>query len=192
MRRLLMVRHGPTHAKTMVGWSDLPADLSDKAALERLTDFLPEEALVISSDLLRARATADAIQGHRQRLAHDPDLREIHFGGWELKHFKEIEAEDPNLARAFWENPGEVRPPSGESWSELSQRVDRAVDTLLADHPGRDLVVVAHFGAILTQVQRALQVGPEEAFAHRLNPLSVTEITISDMRWQAARINHHP
>lgn len=187
-----MVRHGPTHAKTMVGWSDLPADLSDSAALERLANFLPKEALVISSDLLRARSTADAIQGGRQRLTHDPALREINFGTWELKHFKEIEAEDPKRARAFWESPGEVRPPSGESWGELSRRVDRAVDGLLAGHPNRDLVVVAHFGAILTQLQRALQVGPEEAFAHRLNPLSVTEITISRGGWQAGRINHHP
>ncbi|MCX8953857.1 histidine phosphatase family protein, partial [Ruegeria sp. NA] len=38
MTRLHLVRHGPTHAKTMVGWSDLPADLSDTAALRRLHD----------------------------------------------------------------------------------------------------------------------------------------------------------
>jgi broad specificity phosphatase PhoE len=192
MRRLILVRHGPTHAKTMVGWSDLPADLSDMAAVGRLIEFLPREALVVSSDLLRARTTADAIQGHRQRLAHDPALREIHFGRWELKHFKEIETEDPERARAFWENPGEIRPPDGESWNELSRRVDGAVDTLLEGYPDRDLVVVAHFGAILTQLQRALQIGPDQAFAHRLNPLSVTEITISQDGWNAKRINHHP
>ena len=36
MTRLWWVRHGPTHAKAMVGWRDLPADLSDTAALARL------------------------------------------------------------------------------------------------------------------------------------------------------------
>ncbi|MEY8841169.1 histidine phosphatase family protein, partial [Cribrihabitans sp. XS_ASV171] len=37
MTRLHFVRHGPTHAKGMVGWSDLPADLSDTALLDRLS-----------------------------------------------------------------------------------------------------------------------------------------------------------
>lgn len=192
MQRLILVRHGPTHAKTMVGWSDLPADLSDTAAVSRLEAFMPKSALMISSDLSRARATADAIQGQRQRMPHQRDLREMSFGSWELRGFKDIEAEDPERARAFWEFPGEVRPPKGESWNELSQRVDNAIDTLLATHPGQDLIVVAHFGAILTQLQRALKVGPDQAFAHRLDPLSVTEIAISGTDWRAERINHLP
>ena len=58
MTRLFLVRHGPTHAKTMVGWSDLPADLSDRAALDRLAGFLPDQATVISSD---GHLTAPAI-----------------------------------------------------------------------------------------------------------------------------------
>jgi alpha-ribazole phosphatase len=41
MTRLWLVRHGPTHARTMVGWTDLPADLSDVAALARLSAHLP-------------------------------------------------------------------------------------------------------------------------------------------------------
>lgn len=31
MTRIFWIRHGPTHANGMVGWSDLPADLSDSA-----------------------------------------------------------------------------------------------------------------------------------------------------------------
>lgn len=192
MRRLFMVRHGPTHAKTMVGWSDLPADLSDVAAIDRLAGFLPGKALVISSDLIRARDTANAIQGARQRLAHDAALREMHFGDWELKHFNDIAASDPDRSRAFWENPGDVRPPRGESWNEVSARVSGAVDRVLAAHPDRDIIAVAHFGAILTQVQRALGLDADQAFGHRLNPLSVTEFHISDSGWQVERINHHP
>ena len=59
---LWWVRHGPTHAKTMVGWTDLPADLSDRAQLDRLRAYLPD-APVVCSDLLRARQTADAVAG---------------------------------------------------------------------------------------------------------------------------------
>lgn len=190
MSRLCLVRHGPTHAKTMVGWSDLPADLSDTAALNRLSSYLPPEALVISSDLSRAVATADAIQGARSRLGHDPDLREMNFGAWELQRFDEVE--DQDRYRAFWEQPGDVRPPEGESWHELEARVGRGVDAALALNPGRDLVVVAHFGAILTQIQRSERISAYDAFAHRIDNLSVTEIEVTESGWRMVRINHCP
>nr|WP_269149585.1 histidine phosphatase family protein [Ruegeria lacuscaerulensis] len=185
-----LVRHGPTHAKTMVGWSDLPADLSDTVAIQRLHDHLPSDAVVISSDLSRAADTASAIQGARTRLPHHPDLREINFGTWELRGFREIEAEDPDLAFAYWDNPGDVRPPSGESWNEVRTRVDAVIDRLIADHSGRDLVVVVHFGVILTQVQRALDVTAQEAFSHKIDNLSVTELTHHGDCWSVGRINH--
>lgn len=192
MTNLFLVRHGPTHAKSMVGWSDLPADLSDTGALGRLSAFLPADALVISSDLSRATATADAIQAHRPRLPHDPALREIHFGDWELKSFREIEATDPERIRAYWETPGDVRPPGGESWHDTAARVNRAIDRLIAAHCGRNIVVVAHFGMILTQIQRADNLTAAQAFSHRIDNLSVTTIAIRPDGWALGHVNHNP
>ncbi|WP_170475078.1 histidine phosphatase family protein [Ruegeria arenilitoris] len=192
MTRLHLVRHGPTHAKAMVGWSDIPADLSDLVAIDRLHSHLPSDAVVISSDLSRAADTASAIQGQRFRLPHDRDLREINFGAWEMRSFAEIEADDPELAFAYWDAPGDVRPPHGESWNEVCTRVDAVIDNLIDQHVGRDLIVVAHFGVILTQVQRALNVNAKEAFSHRIDNLSVTEITRSTNSWTVGRINHCP
>lgn len=190
MTRFFWVRHGPTHAKSMVGWSDLPADLSDRAALDRLHDFLPDTAVVISSDLSRAVDTADAIARDRPRLPHDRDLREMNFGDWELKRFDEIE--DQDHIRAFWDDPGDVRPPNGESWHEVSARADRAVARLISAHPGCDIVAVAHFGVILTQLQHGLGIGAYDVFAHRIDNLSVTELTLGSDGWQVGRINHCP
>jgi len=187
--RLFLVRHGPTHAKCMVGWSDLPADLSDTAALTRLELSLPQDALVISSDLSRAADTADAIQGTRTRLPHSSELREIHFGDWELRTWAEIEAEDPERIRAYWENPGDVRPPGGESWNQVCARVDAVIDQLVQTHIGRDLIVVGHFGQILTQLQRADRLTAEEAFAHRIDNLSVSEIHKDSKDWGIGKIN---
>ncbi len=189
MTRLFWVRHGPTHAKSMVGWSDLPADLSDTAQLARLDAALPQGALVVSSDLSRAAATADAIAGARTRLPHDPDLREIHFGDWELKRFDEVE--DQAHIRAYWDNPGDIRPPGGESWNEVTTRVDRAVARLIGENPGRDIVAVAHFGVILTQLQQALKIGAYEAFSHRIENLSLTELHWDGAGWTARTINQN-
>jgi len=192
MTELHLVRHGPTHAKTMVGWSDLPADLSDTAQVARLAGHLPADGIVISSDLQRCVATADAIQRDRHRLPHDPTLREIHFGDWELKSFAEIEANDPDRIRAYWETPGDVRPPNGESWNEVATRVDGAIDRLITAHQGAKLIVVVHFGVILTQIQRAEQLTADEAFAHRIDNLSVTSIKITNDGWITHSINHIP
>lgn len=190
MTRLHWVRHGPTHAKTMVGWSDLPADLSDSARLERLSRHLPDDAAVVSSDLMRAVQTADAIAGDRTQLAPDRDLREIHFGEWELQAFDGVP--DKALLRSFWETPGDICPPGGESWNAFTARVNTAIDRLLKAHPGRDLIVVAHMGTILTQVQRALGISGYDAFAHKIDNLSVTELHCVAGNWDAVSINHCP
>ncbi len=186
MRRLFIVRHGPTHAKSMVGWSDLPADLSDTSALQRLEAHFPSDAKVVSSDLVRTRTTADAIQGTRERLPDEPELREMHFGDWELKRFDEVE--DQDRIRRFWEQPGDVKPPNGESWHQVVSRVDGAIDRLLASHT-ENLVVVAHFGVIVTQIQRALGLTAFEAFGHHIDNLSVTEFEVLPSRLRALSIN---
>ena len=51
----------------MCGWTDLPADLGDHGALNRLSLALPDAA-VVSSDLLRARSTADACGSSAQPI----------------------------------------------------------------------------------------------------------------------------
>ncbi|MEO0665238.1 MAG: histidine phosphatase family protein, partial [Pseudomonadota bacterium] len=84
------VRHGPTHEKAFTGWRDVPADLSDRAALKRLSAFLPWDAPILSSDLQRTRATADAIQGARTRLPDHAGLREFDFGLWDGMRFDAI------------------------------------------------------------------------------------------------------
>ncbi|MGH1464316.1 MAG: histidine phosphatase family protein [Cognatishimia sp.] len=190
MTQLFLVRHGPTHAKGMVGWSDLPADLNDRAALARLEAHLPKNALMVSSDLTRAKQTASAIQGHRQRLQHEPGLREIHFGDWELLKFDEVE--DQELIRAYWDQPGDIRPPNGESWNQVCSRVDTTVDRLLATYPKENLIIVAHFGMILTQIQRATGLSAFDTFSNRINNLSLTTLTYRNAIWGVEAINHNP
>lgn len=190
MTRVFWVRHAPTHAKSMVGWSDIPADLSDTSRLGRLAKHLPDRAVVISSDLTRATATADAVAASRLRLPHDPDLREIHFGDWELQAFDTIP--DQDHLRAFWDNPGDIRPPGGESWNDVTGRVSNAIQKVMDLHPNHDIIAVAHFGAILTQVQQALRVTAYEVFAQKIDNLSVTELHRLPDGWKAHSINHIP
>ena len=192
MTRFWWVRHGPTHQKCFVGWSDVAADLSDTAAIARLDRHLPKGAFVISSDLQRSAKTADAICSNRLRLPNDPDLREMNFGDWELKTFTEVAKTHPELSRQFWESPGHLSPPNGESWYQSSARVQRAVDKLIETHPNRDIIVVAHLGVILTQLQRAANMPPSAAMSFMIDNLSVTQIDHLGDSWRVKGVNHKP
>jgi len=188
------VRHGPTHEKSFVGWRDVPADLSDNALIARVREHLPDQALMVSSDLVRSVATADVLTTpQHSRLPHEPDLREINFGVWDGMRFDAIAARDPELSRAFWEQPGDIRAPEGESWNETMARVSAVVDRLNTAHPDSHIIAVAHFGVILTQVQRALAVSAYEAMAHKIDNISVTTLRhLGADRWDVDRINHVP
>lgn len=187
MIRLWWVRHGPTQAEGMIGWTDRPADLSEASRLARLSAHLPR-APVLSSDLARARATAAALRRGRPLLPPDPRLREIHFGDWEDKRFDQI---DRAALTAFFDDAGARRAPGGESWNDLCARVDAAIAALRARRRFGDVIVVAHMGPILAQVQRALRLTPRAAFAHRIEPLSVTRM-VWNGRWHCEGVNHRP
>ncbi len=185
------VRHGPTHAKSMVGWRDLPADLSDKATLARLSGHLPDNAALVSSDLIRATATADAITQTRRRLSDRADLREFDFGDWDGLHWDDVAQRDPDLSRAFWETPGDHAAPSGESWNQLSDRVSNAVDQINASGHSH-VIAVAHYGVILTQIARAGRMSAYEALGHKIDNLSVTRLDWDGAGWSIGSINHLP
>jgi broad specificity phosphatase PhoE len=192
MTRLWLVRHGPTHAKAFAGWRDIPADLSDAAAIARLNAHLPAGALVVSSDLIRAVATADTLSRTRQRLPHNPALREFHFGDWDGLPFAEVSARWPDLSRRYWEEPGHIAPPNGESWMAAEDRISGAVESLITKYTGRDIVVVAHFGTILSQYARAAGLSPYDALAQPIDNLSVTCLAHSAGGWAVECVNHIP
>ena len=191
MTVIYWVRHAPTHDKTFVGHRDVPADLSDASQIARLDAALPQNALVVSSDLSRCVDTATAIQGNRTRLPHRTGLREFDFGDWDGLHHSVVTEKWPDLSRAYWQNPGDTAPPNGESWHTAASRVSEDIASVITDNPRRDIIAVAHFGAIVTQVQRAASITHYAALAQRIDNYSITEIQVRPT-FGVARVNHVP
>lgn len=192
MNRWFWVRHGPTHEKTMVGHRDVPADLSDLALISRVKSALPSGARLMSSDLIRAVDTARVIcpQGHAPITT--PAFREIDFGAWDGLHWTVIGERWPDLSRAFWETPGDHRAPQGESWNDAAARINAEVDRLNAAHTGTDFIVAAHFGAILTQFQRASGRTAYQTLGQRIDNFSITQLNFQAGCWDVAQVNHIP
>lgn len=167
----------------------MPADLTDTAALNRLSSYLPDQALLVSSDLQRSVHTADAIGDGRTRLAHRKTLREFDFGLWDGLHHTEVAERDPVLSRQFWEQPGTLAPPNGESWNAVTKRVTASLSQLAHHHKAKDIVVVGHMGMIMTIIAQCGGT-PYEAMGHKIDNLSVTDVRLTAQGWQIGTINH--
>ncbi len=189
MTKWWWVRHGPTHEKAFVGWRDVPADLSDIVQIARLQTYLPRDAIVVSSDLIRASATADAITQSRTRLPNTAKLREFNFGAWDGLKFDQVATRDPALSRAYWETPGDIVPPGGESWNMAAARIKPFVDDINAKYPDSHIIAVAHIGVIMTQIQRASGHSALQAIGHNIDNLSVTKLQFSGGEWVVNAIN---
>ncbi len=179
--RLYWVRHAPTGNKNLIGWTDVPADLSDSVelsvALNATRDQLPKDAFIVSSDLSRARATKAALRTTQTDLPDDSRLREIHFGVWEGKSHEQIAKSHPQQSRDFWTNPCKTAPPMGEDWGALSARVNACVEGLVKtatdSTTDRDMIIVSHMGPILCQIERARGLNIQQTLALRIEHLSV-------------------
>lgn len=180
---VLWIRHAPTHSKAFVGWSDIDADLGDVNTIAWLQNRIPENSIVVSSDLQRASKTADAITGQHLRLPNAPELREINFGDWEGKTADEISQSHPDESYRFWNDPVNSGTPRGETWRELSERASKFVDKTIYQYPHRTIIAVSHFGTILSQALRAMNAEDHNLLSKTIRNLSVTHLQRSGINW---------
>jgi alpha-ribazole phosphatase len=139
---LHLLRHGaPERAGLLLGHADVPSTPAGIAAcVEQVADL--SFAALLSSDLARASAAADAIGTARGLSARqDARWRELNFGAWDGLAPAGI---DGTAISAFWDDPDTNPPPAGERWSALVTRVSAALD----DMAECDTLVVTHGGAI--------------------------------------------
>ena len=95
-------------------------------------------------------------------------------------------------SKDFWEKPGDISAPEGESWNMVKNRVSEAVKKYTAKYKGSNIVCVAHFGVILTQVQLALGKSPYEVLSNKIDNLSVTKIQINERGSSLTKLNYTP
>lgn len=152
-RRVVLWRHGQTAwnvADRFQGSTDVELDDVGRAQAERTARLLASlaPAAVVSSDLLRASATAAELATLvRLQVSHDARLRETFGGRWEGRTAAELLSGDGELYAA-WRAGEDVAAGGGERRSEVATRVVAAIADALTGVPaGGTLVVVTHGGA---------------------------------------------
>ncbi len=150
---MVLWRHGRTAwnaERRFQGHSDIPLDdvgqTQARLAAPMLASLNPSK--IVSSDLQRARNTAQALADHTGLpMQVDPDLRETFAGGWEGLGREELQRRFGDELAA-WAAGSNLAPGGGERRSDVAARMTAAIDGALADVPsGGVLVVVTHGGS---------------------------------------------
>jgi glucosyl-3-phosphoglycerate phosphatase len=196
VRRLLVWRHGRTPwnaAGRFQGHLDPPLDAVGEAQARaaaphlRAAGLSAADTVVVSSDLVRAVATAEALTGLLGiPLRIDGRLREHGMGSWEGLTRDEVAERYPDQY-ADWTAGRPVRGRGGE---EPEQVGDRALAALADLPPVAVAVVVTHGGTAGRLVERLLGLGSD----HRrvIGPLANcawSELLFQGTRWRLLRHN---
>jgi broad specificity phosphatase PhoE len=184
VRRLLLVRHAPTDATRELAFPlDEPLDERGRAQAARLADRLPKGCDGISSPALRCRQTASAAG---LDVVADPALAECDFGDWAGRSLAEVDAADPEAARAWMTDP-DSSPHGGESLTDFAGRVAGWLDAQ-ADRDG-SAVAITHGGVVKGALVHALGAPIATFWQVDVAPLAVTELHAHDGRWTITRVN---
>jgi alpha-ribazole phosphatase len=176
------IRHAPVKGAEgrLTGRRDVDCDTSDERSFRVLAAMLPGDAVSVVSSLKRTRQTLDAIAAAGPRVAEpliEPEFMEQSFGRWEGMSWAEMQARDPDVYAAFWENPTRNAPPDGESFEAQMRRTAAPIERLNSAFAGRDILAVSHGGTIRAAVAHALGLTPEAAMAIVIDNLSLTRLS---------------
>lgn len=153
-KKILLLRHGSLQTmddkKRFIGQTDLPLSGNGRRQARfwsrQLVDW-PINA-IFCSDLQRCRETADTIARDRRGVVTPlTELREIHLGRWEGMRFDQVKQWWPDAFAQRGRDIAGFRPPDGESFADLRQRVVRVFERQVGQHDG-NLLFVSHAGVL--------------------------------------------
>jgi probable phosphoglycerate mutase len=145
---LVLVRHAVT-AQTgpLLSGRTPGVDLSDTGreqadALGARMAGLPIDA-VYASPIERTTQTAEAIARHHDLPVRRLDgVLEADYGEWTGQKIEELAKTD--LWKVVQRTPSRVTFPGGEAMATMQSRMVAALEAVVAEHPGRLVVVVSH------------------------------------------------
>ena len=154
MTEIIIIRHGETEwnqTGRFQGHSDVPLSETGRAQAEALGRNLALDHVdaVYASDLTRALETATPLAARfGLTVTPDPLLRELNFGAWEGQSFNDVNAENPDAMKQFYNDPERAGIPHSEPFPDFQKRVAGRVREIVAEQRGKRIVIVSHGASI--------------------------------------------
>lgn len=191
-----LVRHAPTvnPGKTVYGSLDLDIELPPSETFEALSAMLPADPVWMVSNLSRTRKTLDGILAARNiepdEVHVEPHFAEQHFGEWEGRPSAEVWAEIRDAEKSW---PADIKPPGGESFSEVAARVKAAALNWSEEFSGRPVVAILHAGSIRSFLSTAMGDEPVAALSYAVDTMSLTRCDyFAPDSWRVGFVNRLP
>jgi alpha-ribazole phosphatase len=187
-RRLWLVRHGLTDwnvQQRFCGRSDVPLSARGRAQALWVAEQLLQESIaaIYTSDLVRARETAEIITNQRTpavQIKESAAWREMDFGTWEgLTYTQIVEQFKDHLG--FFTDPEHHAPPNGESLIHMQQRVKDALSAIKHNDElpaAGDVVIVSHGGPLRILLCSLLGMSLQRQWQLRLDHGSLSAIDL--------------
>ena len=195
---IYMVRHGQTDLnvkRVYYGSTDCDINKTGILQAENLRNFFEniDVDLIISSDLKRAYHTAEIIKGNRNiDIVKEKGLREINFGDWENRTFKDIMENDPQNYKIWTENWLDIKFPNGESYMEFANRIENAFFNILEKYNNlKNILIVSHNGTLCSLLCSALDIGQKSFWHLKIEHGTYTMISVNDNYAVLEKYNSH-
>ena len=195
--QIVLVRHGATDwnlEHRCQGSSD--RDLSDVGLrqAEEIAARLRQETIhgIYSSDLKRARRTAEVISAHHSLpVIIEKSIRELDHGHLEGLTFNEIKQNHGEFLLRWRSEPAELQVPGGERLADVAERAWLGLHQIVTRHePSDTIVVVSHNFPIVGIVCRITGTHLNEYRNFHLDPCGVSRLNRNgDGSWQVTHIN---
>jgi alpha-ribazole phosphatase len=188
-----LVRHAPTinPDKAVYGELDLDIQMPSAETFRALSDTLPDSPVWMVSHLSRTSKTLEGIlaaRGHGDAEYNiEERFGEQNFGDWEGRPSKDVWAEIRENDKSW---PADIRPPGGETFSEVAARVHEAALDWSKKLAGQSVVAVIHAGSIRGFLSAAMGGPPVQALSYSVETLSITRCDYIDSEnWRVNFVN---
>jgi broad specificity phosphatase PhoE len=154
MAVVILVRHGQTDENIsgrISGQGNAPLNASGREQAQLAATVLIPLGVthLFASPVARARQTAEVLAQHLQLpIEEEADLREVEYGEWEGKFFRDIRQHP--MAHQVFHDPIQAVFPEGESLPAVQQRGVQVLERLRRQHPRGIMALVSHGDVIRT------------------------------------------
>lgn len=126
----------------------------------------PQWQHIVSSPLKRCLEFSQELADDLQITINVEDnLKEIGFGEWEGKTPDDILAEDSEALNHFYKDPVNNRPKGAEPLDTFSERVWDAYLSIIEQHQGKHVLIVAHAGVARAITANILKMSLDDVYS---------------------------
>ena len=191
VEKVYLLRHGHIDTggeKRYVGQTDIPLDTLGLEQAQELREYfkaIPIDS-VFTSPLRRCVQTTQIIFDEYQCIEK---FREIDMGEWENIPIAYIKSHYPKLYAQRGNDLEYFRPPNGENFHDVAERVRYAFDTIV-HHAKGTIVIIAHAGVNRMILSRILGIEINAMLSIEQPYACVNELKLDSqsMQWEYKRV----